>query len=348
MEIKAVPAGRAHLRNAARVVGPPWAVEVGRAGPPRMLLGEGTSLELHDLDAFFGAEPSLISAFAVPWPDEESWEAAVSPDGDVGVFCNDEAVRAVTPTGAVLWEHRGHRRHSRKENRSSCRVSDDGRHVWAMLPGPPSSGVWRDDGTFDGTPYQGDEWLVLAADTGRVVARETLDCAAVGGEHLPHADGRHMGLGVGEGQDGLHVYWGRLEEDGLRVWKHEDDYRILLDVHPSGLSYLSYAPPDEIAWHSFPGGLIMRRLEAADAWRPATGEAYWDGADYVDADTVIATATLYAETPQDARHILIDAVSGQVRGEVRYPTPAHESAYPLGDGTWLTAEGDTLFRWTYR
>ncbi|MGV9304314.1 hypothetical protein ACWENQ_15750 [Nonomuraea sp. NPDC004354] len=60
--------------------------------------------------------------------------------------------------------------------------------------------------------------------------------------------------------------------------------------------------------------------------------------------TVIATATLYTETPQDARHVLIDTLSG----EVRYPMPAHESAYPLGDGTWLTAEGVTLFRWTHR
>ncbi|MFD1934531.1 MULTISPECIES: hypothetical protein [Nonomuraea] len=88
----------------------------------------------------------------------------------------------------------------------------------------------------------------------------------------------------------------------------------------------------------------MRRLLAADAWRPASGEAFWDGGGYVDADTVIATATLYTETPQDARHVLIDALSG----EVRYPMPAHESAYPLGDGTWLTAEGVTLFRWTHR
>ncbi|MEV2272329.1 hypothetical protein [Nonomuraea africana] len=346
MEIKAVLVGQAHLGNAVRLVESPWAVEVRRGRSPRMLHLEGASLRLYDLDRFFGAGTSLINTFPAPWPAEEAWEAAVGPDGDVGVFCHDGAVRAVAPSGAVLWEHRGHERQSPSVNRSSCRVSDDGRHVWVLLPGASCAAVWRHDG--EPYPYAGDEWLVLAAHTGRVVARATLGCAAVGTQHLPHPDGRHMGLGVGEGQDGLRVYWGRLEEDGLRVWPHEDDYRILVDVHPNGLSYLTWAPPDEIAWHSFPGGIVMRRLEAADAWRPAVGEAYWDDCGYVDAGTLIATATLYAETPEDARHLLIDAFSGEVRGDVRYPGPVPRSARPLGDGTWLTAEGDTLFRWKAR
>ncbi|MFC7644785.1 hypothetical protein ACFQX6_31920 [Streptosporangium lutulentum] len=267
MEIRAAPVGQARIRDAARWMGRPWAVEVRRGRPPRLLRQEGALLTLHDLNRFFGAEASLIGTFTVPWPDGHAWEAAVSPDGDVGVFCGDDAVCAVTSSGAVLWEHRGRDLRRPNENRSSCRFTDDGRHVWAMLVGEVGDGF-----------YLGDEWLVLEADSGHVVSRETLDCAAVGGEHLPHPDGRHMGLGVGEGQDGAHVYWGRLEDGALRVWTHDDDHRILTDVHPDGLSFLTYAPPDEIAWHTFPGGALIRTLTAADAWGPVSGddEPYWD------------------------------------------------------------------------
>ncbi|WP_329092872.1 hypothetical protein [Streptosporangium sp. NBC_01469] len=337
MEIRAALVGQARIREAARWMGRPSAVEVRRERSPRLLRREDTLLKLYDLNRFFRAEASLINTFTVPWPDEHAWEAAVSPDGDVGVFCKDDAVCAVTSSGVVLWEHRGHGRDHPKENRSSCRVTDDGRYVWAMLVGEVGGGS-----------YLGDEWLVLEADSGRVVSRETLDCAAVGGEHLSHPDGQHMGLGVGEGQDGAHMYWGRLEDGVLRVWTHDDDDRILTDVHPNGLSFITFTLPDEIAWHSFPGGALIRSLTAMDAWGPASGddEPYWDvGGGYIDADTVLATATAYAKTPQDARHILIDSPTGTTRGEVRYPLPVTGYARPLADGTWLTAENDTVFRW---
>lgn len=95
---------------------------------PTLLHRDGTLLRLQDLDRLFGAETSLINTFTVPWPDERGWEAAVGPDGDFAVFCKDDAVRAVTPTGAVLWEHRGHEGGTTAD-RSSCRVTDDGRYI---------------------------------------------------------------------------------------------------------------------------------------------------------------------------------------------------------------------------
>lgn len=143
--------GQARIGDAVGLIGSWSAVEVRWGRSPRLLHREGTLLKVHDLDRFFGAETSLINTFTVPWPDEEKWEAAVSPDGDFAVFCKDDAVSAVTPSGAVLWEHRGHERDHPDENRSSCWITDDGRYVWAMLTGDV-------EGDFRAGPDRGLPW----------------------------------------------------------------------------------------------------------------------------------------------------------------------------------------------
>ncbi|MEU0402990.1 hypothetical protein ABZ318_22660 [Streptomyces sp. NPDC006197] len=50
---------------------------------------------------------------------------------------------------------------------------------------------------------------------------------------------------------------------------------------------------------------------------------------------------------EECRHFLLDAVDLRPRAEVAYP-PGVEVAsrvLPLGDGTWLTFDGDTVRRW---
>lgn len=50
---------------------------------------------------------------------------------------------------------------------------------------------------------------------------------------------------------------------------------------------------------------------------------------------------------EECRHVLLGADDLSPRAEVTYPPGAEVStrALPLGDGTWLTFDGDTVHRW---
>jgi hypothetical protein len=293
---------------------------------------------VYDLDALFRGEQAVVASFPMPWPDEDRGLWAVHPGGAFAVFSGVNAVRAVHPSGDTRWEY-GHACWCGGSS-GSVAVTTDGRYVWATVPGPHEPP--REYAEGEQIPeYAGDEWLVLDARTGRLVAREVLDCAAAGSHHLPHPDGRHMALGVGEGQDGVPMYWGRLENDRLRVWTVGDRDRAPTDIHPNGLSFLSVDHGlDDVAWHVFPGGRITAKV-AADDVGP---DGYFDHqCGYVDANTVIVSASCYAESPQETRHWLIRAA--RECAAVDYPQPVQGSAQALGNGTWLTTAGDRLYRW---
>jgi hypothetical protein len=129
----------------------------------------------------------------------------VAPDASLAVFAGVHAVRAVEPSGAVRWEVRhgcwygaclemhqsydeyGDRGDHRYPGGGSAGFSVDGRLVWAHVRGPLLDGELSADTV--------DEWLVLDATDGRVLARVNAEAAAAGSLHLPHpADPQQMGL----------------------------------------------------------------------------------------------------------------------------------------------------------
>lgn len=70
------------------------------------------------------------------------------------------------------------------------------------------------EATSDGV----DHWLVLDSGDGSVLPETSIDAVGVGAEHFRHPDGVHVGLSVGEGQDGALVFWGRIEHGQLHHW----------------------------------------------------------------------------------------------------------------------------------
>ncbi|MEU5980898.1 hypothetical protein [Streptomyces sp. NPDC047434] len=318
-------------------------------GARRALLPNGPDLEVYDLDGLLAGEQAPAAVFPVPWPGWDRGVHSVSPDGTFAVFSGQRAVRAVAAGGTTLWEYRhgcwgpesGHP-HTGDEQQvcrglehGSCRVSDDGRLVWAHVVG--------EDGQ-DGCEL----WVVLDARDGRELARLPLeDSAAAGSHHVAHPDGVHMGLSVGMGQDGILLHWARLDGAEPVCWDlNENLDRILMDVHPDHEGYLTMEHYGaDVRLHALDGTVLAEREEV--------DENPWDWAcGFVDARTVlVSTGAEYGEEDQDTRHWLLDAHTLEIRGAVAYPPGTrHGLARPLGDGSWLThdEESGTLSRWTRR
>lgn len=327
-----------------------FALDGHGSGAYRALLDNGSELRVHDLGEVFagGRVPSAV--FPFPWPGWKRGVHSVSPDGTFAVFSGQRAVRAVGKGGETLWEYRhacwdpriGHP-HTGDEQEvcpghehGSCRVSDDGRLVWAHVVVEPAEGGWEE------------RWVVLDARDGRETVWLPLGSAASGSHHLSHPDGVHMGLCIGMGQDGVLLHWARQDGDMLTGWDlNEGMDRILMDVNAGHPGFLTVEHSGwDLQLHALDGTVLAEASpEPSDDKDPPR----WDyGCGFVDADTVIASTIDSAEDPGRAHHWLLDARTLEIRGTVTYPAgPVNSYVRPLGDGTWLTYDDktETLNRW---
>ncbi|MEV6104921.1 hypothetical protein AB0M28_09425 [Streptomyces sp. NPDC051940] len=334
----------------------------------QVLARDGERLAVYDLDAAFAGDASPRTVIPFPWPGWRFGEHSADPAGRFVALSGQRSVRVVDGDGATRWEFRhpcwdaqvghdcdpggvcgGH-------ESGSCRVSDDGRFVWAHVPAPA--------GLHEGGAFE--EWVVLDAADGTLLARTPVQSAAQGSSHLSHPDGLRMGLSIGEGQDGSLLYWARWDGEQLTVRDLNDGDLILLDTHPAHDGFLTLThDQDEIALHDALG----ERLATGPAESlPADGcdiEPFWDYyAGFVDAETVIASTVEYDENHDEyeeeheeheehedhgehgrPRHWLLDARTLRLRARVRYPRRISDSATALGDGTWLTYQDGVFERW---
>lgn len=147
------------------------------------------ALVICPLDDFHQARPEAATRFPVPWRGRHrDW--AVAPDTTLAVFAGSQALRAVESSGRVRWEvRRAHWDHVL----SAADFSADGEVVWAHVCGP----VPGDEPSGPAI----EEWLVLSAHDGRILARANVDASSEGSVHLPHpTDPTQMGLSIGEGR----------------------------------------------------------------------------------------------------------------------------------------------------
>jgi hypothetical protein len=345
----------AQLRDSVRLPGGAalvngFAFESTGDGPRRALLQNGHELEVYDLDEVFAGEHAPTAVFPHPWPWNRGVNS-VSSDGTFAVFSGQRAVRAVGAGGQVLWEYRhscwgpeiGHP-HTGDEQEvcrglehGSCRISDDGRLVWAHVVVEPEEDNWVEC------------WVVLDARDGHELARLPLDSAAAGSHQLSHPDGVHMGLCIGMGQDGILLHWARWDGKKLSSWDNGTMSRILMDVHAAHRGFLTVEHCGaNLQLHSLDGAVLAERApEAGDDDEDAL--CWDDGCGFVDADIVIASTDGSGKDRERARHWLLDARTLKIRGAIAYPTgPVDSYVRPLGDGSWLTYHrgSETLNRWT--
>ncbi|MFI0968172.1 hypothetical protein ACH4S8_43545 [Streptomyces sp. NPDC021080] len=320
-------------------------------------------------------EPSVtapVVRFPAPWPHRFGRDA-VSPTGDLAVFVGPHALWAVDRSESVRWElrHRcwagcaGHesvteyaddRGHHRYLGSGSAAFSVDGTLVWAHIRGPleheePVLGRYTE------------EWLVIDAGDGTVLARARTHTAAAGSDHVPHPDPGQMGLSIGEGQDGSPLRWGRWDGDALAVDGFGDEDRVLLAVSPSGDRLLTVThDQDTLALHRTSDGAVEAELSAAVIPRHPAREAEqfelfddneaaaffdYEGG-FLDEDTVVVGTVESDEGFGTGRHWLVDTARMQLAERLVYPFEVSGLPRALGDGTWYTVSDteNALHLWT--
>ncbi|MFF8841066.1 hypothetical protein [Streptomyces sp. NPDC015130] len=368
----------AHARLRATV---PALLPLTQAGPPeiaglpgRRMLVQRSDDEIvaRPLDDSFVARTGADVRFPAPWPRHRgTWE--VAPDASLAVFAGVHAVRAVEPSGATRWEVRHgcwdgacqdlHEAYDEYADRPDHRYtasgsvgfSADGRLVWAHVRGPLSEGELG--------PDTADEWLVVDAGDGRVLARADAEAAAVGSLHLPHpSDPRQMGLSIGEGQDGAPLLWGRWDGKELTVDRLDDDL-CLLGLSPSGDRLMTVCHDQDSLAVRDSRGAVVEALDwdaeatiprhpdvPVDADDPHEDEilACWDWAGgFLDETTLVASTTESDEEWGQGRHWVVDTTGTHGFAPIHYPSPVSGEPTALGSGVWstLSETHDVLHVW---
>jgi hypothetical protein len=190
-------------------------------------------------------------------------------------------------------------------------------------------------------------WLIDVA-TPSIVDRRRVGVAVEGCQPVRHPDGHTVGLSLWI--DGHAAVGWAVAERGridLRFCPWRD--RVLADVHPAGLEYLTvpWRWPDQPLAGGGEDELLRLRLNDA---RPVAGlavsavaepEDLWDRqASYLTSDLILAS------TIDTGWHLLIGTAPMRLLAEVAYPSPiAGSAAFPSGQGTWLTFGDGRVQRW---
>jgi hypothetical protein len=281
----------------------------------------------------FAAAPATtavfpMAVFPIAGPEPDSY--AVAPGLSRAVYATTDRVTCVGRDGSLRWQ-RDFAAASTPWTPppSRCDFSLDGAVVW----------LYRPDGmTYDGALT--DTWLALDAGTGDVRARTGLDTAGQGAQHFAHPDGEHMLLDVGEGQDGTRVFRGRLDGDRIELVAYAWGNRTLISVSPDG-SHLMTVDHDnaDAAFHTYLDGAVVARVPAEDLGHDEAFIEYAGG--YLDDATAVVTVA--GETGDEQqwyeRH-LVDPVTGRVRGRLDAPSAGPDDFIALGDGSWLSTDGE--------
>lgn len=287
--------------------------------------------------------------FPAPWP-RPFGAVAVRPDGELAVFAGVHALRAVDASGRLRWELR-HGCWSAAvctvAHVSFAEYADDTAHVYAdrgsVAFSPDGRLLWAH---VRGTDQQ-EQWLVVDAADGTVLAGATTGTAGSDSTHAPHPDPAFMGLTVGEGDEGSPALWGHF--DGGELYVRRFDEQVLLGVTPSGGRLLSTDPGQWALYlHRSADGVLLGELGADPAVPAAPGDdrARWD---YVAAvpwdDAAVVGTEDYTPAP---RHWLVDLAAMTVRGPIGYPIAVCGPARSAADGRWYTvaADGAAVHLWT--
>ncbi|MFG2208868.1 hypothetical protein [Streptomyces sp. NPDC048638] len=329
----------------------------GRLDPstplPRLRLGDPDSLRVYEL----GREPELLAEFPRPstrWRDAGHW---VAPDLSFAVFEGETSYVAVDRDGNRMWQH------------PYCTWPAS----WSGHVGFAMAGPYRETQTLLRLPSGAvDKALFVALDTaGDVLARSVLPCGGNAGLAWG-SEGYLTGVHVDDRRAGTAHYpaslvCGRIvlkERTTAQAGQPALCGRDRVDTNPSGTGEMSVDERGlDVRWHRLPSHEVAAVLPLSDFPAPGTGDCSvhdrpWIsyGGGYVDADTALVTLhNSYDEARvfvfgrdawEEHSHWLADPATGDLHGRIEYPMRDVGFVWPLGDGTWLTTEWDTLHRWS--
>ncbi|MFC7713504.1 hypothetical protein [Nonomuraea recticatena] len=269
------------------------------------------------------------SAVFVPRPGDDVIEHAASVDLGWVVYTTLNAVVCVTSSGDERWraafEPFSDERHG---HRPGCVLSLDGRTVW----------IYRPD-AMAGRDLL-DQWVVLDAESGVVMAQSDLETSGHGGQQYLHPTDEHVLLDIGEGQDGSIIYRATVVDGQLAPVRYPWVDRVLIDLAPDGQQFMTVDHGQaDVAFHGYPAGEVTAALRAEDFGHdPDEVFLEWSGG-YLDLEVAVVTLVGEDEDGEEwFRHYRINVPAGRVEAEL---VSNAEHAYDLqlpGDGTWLTTD----------
>ncbi|MFC0552741.1 hypothetical protein ACFFHJ_17785 [Planotetraspora thailandica] len=297
--------------------------------------------DIHAYDVASGSF-GLLSPAAVfqPSPGDDVVDHTVSADLERAVYTTLNAAVCVTRDGTEVWrsafeplsaERYGHK--------PSCTLSLDDRVAW----------VYRPDGMAGRN--RPDQWVILDAQTGGLIAQADLETFGHGGLHYRHPAGEHLLLDVGEGQDGLTIFRGALDGSRLDLVRYPWNDRSLIALTPGGDHFMTvHHEQTDVAFHTYPDGDVTLELslESFGYDLEEAGVEYSGG--YLTPDTAIVAIAGETEDEEEwFRHYSVDLRSGQIEGEFEGHAEDPYDVEPLGDGSWLTTDpSGAPIRWSAR
>ncbi|MEW1656138.1 hypothetical protein [Streptomyces sp. NPDC093707] len=283
------------------------------------------------------AQPPLFSAdgLAVPLADLDECHY-VTPTRDGVAASRQDSVSYHSRSGAVEWSFRHFPWGDEPIGSGACAETPDGHHLLAVVPGTPGSSG----------EYPGDRCVLLESKTGKVIDEALLPSfSASYSLDAPFRQVSTFFLSAGQGQDSAYswkvdIVEGRLHLTELasgmeRVTGAQHDRVLVQDVGGSWLQVRSAVP--DVA--SRPESEAMSEDVRAERESYLTGDS-----GFVD-DSRVIVAVGEEWWSEETEHFLLDAGDLTVRHRVRYPFPDGLDPKALGDGTWITADGDVVQRW---
>lgn len=282
-------------------------------------------------------EAPLFSAdsLSVPLADLAECPYVTPVRGGVAASRQD-SVSYHSRSGAVEWSFRHFPWGDGPLGSGACAETPDGRHLLAVVPGTPD----------DAGQYPGDRCVLLASDTGTVLDETLLPSFSASYTlDAPFRQSSTFFLSAGQGQDSAYSWKVDIAEDRLhlialasgmeRVTSTQDDRILVQDVGGSWLQVRT----------ALPDGTPHIASEVSAEEVRAGQESYLTGdCGFVDDSRVIA-AVGEEWWSEETEHFLLDVAGLTVRHRIRYPSPIGLDPKALGDGTWITAEGDEICRW---
>ncbi|MFF9066502.1 hypothetical protein ACF09E_14225 [Streptomyces sp. NPDC014891] len=282
------------------------------------------------------ADPSQVLADRATWTDPaaDGSDTYCSPlPDDALAISSRKAVTVHEPDGTVRWEHRHRDWQHSPEASGACTPDPAGHVLLATMAGPLGA-----DGLSEG-----DICRVLDLSTGEVLAEHVLPSfsATYAFQQFPDARPQVL-LTASMGQDGTRCLLVAYTSAGL-------------DVRAAGTAeepYVGLGGDGALVSQDVGGGYLCRTQDGADDVIIEAGEVLpedWVFVGYTPGfldDKRILVVAAEEQWAEEGTHLLLDGRTLRPLAELDYPQTPGVTAVPLGDGTWLTYDEETVQRWT--
>ncbi|MEU2393398.1 hypothetical protein [Streptomyces sp. NPDC007369] len=317
----------------------------------RLLVRTPGLVEVHDREDFLAGRTAGARAAL---RTEEQERAVPTPDGGF-VVAGVASVRALGPDGGPRWELAHDPWHGADRAHCTPAVSPDGRLVSVVVPvlEPDREKAALVCDLEPDRSYTWDDLLLLDAATGEVLGRRQIRSLASAAVQSWCPDGGAVVVvSCWTAWQSWSTRWAEPRADGLRVlggtWM-----RTLTGFLPGSRvltqRYAEHLFPDddrdELAVYDLGSGEQSALLDLAELAADPENDEFFS-AEVLDGRHVLVPGRVHTGSgAPETRHWLLSADTLRPLGRLDYPAPAGEDVTALGDGTWLTRDGDRLHHW---